>query len=49
MLDLPSGFNRQALLDAMKGRVLAEGEVVGIYQRRPDVRDKERILTTGEK
>jgi Raf kinase inhibitor-like YbhB/YbcL family protein len=40
-LNLPAGFNRQALLDAMKGRVLAKGELVGTYQRQPDVRDKQ--------
>jgi Raf kinase inhibitor-like YbhB/YbcL family protein len=34
MLKLPSGFNRQALLDAMKGHVLAKGELVGTYQRK---------------
>ncbi len=39
-LNLPSGFNRQALLDAMKNHVIAKGEVVGMYQRKPDVRDK---------
>ncbi len=39
-LNLPAGFNRQALLDAMKGRVIAKGEIVGMYQRRPDVREK---------
>lgn len=41
VLDLPSGFNRQALLDAMKNHVIAKGEIVGTYQRRPDVRDKQ--------
>ena len=40
MLNLPSGFNRQALLDAMKGHVIAKGELVGMYQRKPDVRNK---------
>lgn len=39
-LDLPSGFNRQALLDAMKNHVIAKGEIVGTYQRKPDIRDK---------
>lgn len=39
-LDLPSGFNRQALLDAMKNHVIAKGETVGTYQRKPDIRDK---------
>lgn len=43
-LDLPSGFNRQALLDAMKGHVIAKGETVGKYQRRPDRRDKYQVL-----
>ena len=32
-LELPSGFNRAALLAAMRGHVLASGEVVGVYQR----------------
>jgi Raf kinase inhibitor-like YbhB/YbcL family protein len=40
MLNLPSGFNRQALLDAMKGHVIAKGELVGMYQRKPDLREK---------
>jgi len=39
-LNLPSGFNRQALLDAMKNHVIAKGEIVGMYQRKPDVREK---------
>lgn len=39
-LNLPSGFNRQALLDAIKGHVVAKGELVGMYQRKPDVREK---------
>lgn len=32
-LDLPSGYNRQALLNAMRGHVLARGELVGLYKR----------------
>lgn len=40
-LNLPGGFNRQSLLDAMKGHVVAKGETVGIYQRKPDVRQKQ--------
>ena len=40
-LNLPAGFNRQALLDAMRGHVVGKGETVGTYQRRPDVRDKQ--------
>jgi glucose/arabinose dehydrogenase len=43
-LNLPSGYNRQALLDAMKGHVIAKGEIVGMYQRRPDERDKQQVL-----
>ena len=43
-LNLPSGYNRQALLDAMKGHVIGKGETVGMYQRKPDYRDKDRIL-----
>ncbi len=43
-LNLPSGFNRQALLDAMKNHVIAKGEIVGMYQRKPDYRDKDQIL-----
>ena len=39
-LNLPSGYNRQALLDAMRGHVIAKGEIVGTYQRKPDVREK---------
>ncbi|MCP9495609.1 MAG: YbhB/YbcL family Raf kinase inhibitor-like protein [Pyrinomonadaceae bacterium MAG19_C2-C3] len=34
VLQLPSGFNRQALLDAMRTHVIAKGEIVGTYQRR---------------
>jgi Raf kinase inhibitor-like YbhB/YbcL family protein len=32
-LQLPAGFNRQALLKAMRGHVLASGAVVGTFQR----------------
>jgi Raf kinase inhibitor-like YbhB/YbcL family protein len=32
-LRLPSGFNRQALLKAMQGHVLAKGTVIGTYQQ----------------
>jgi Raf kinase inhibitor-like YbhB/YbcL family protein len=31
-LNLPDGFNRHALLQAMRGHVLAEGELVGMFQ-----------------
>lgn len=48
-LDLPDGFNRQALLDAMKGRVIAKGEIVGMYQRKPDYRDMQQTLPKGSK
>lgn len=34
-LKLPSGYNRQALVDAMKGHVLAKGKIVGTYKRNP--------------
>jgi Raf kinase inhibitor-like YbhB/YbcL family protein len=34
-LSLPSGYNRQALIDAMKGKVLAKGRIVGMYKRNP--------------
>jgi Raf kinase inhibitor-like YbhB/YbcL family protein len=44
MLNLPSGFNRQALLDAMKNHVIAKGEIVGMYQRRPDNRQKQEVV-----
>lgn len=33
VLTLPTGFNRQALLAAMKGHVLAKGMVIGTFQR----------------
>jgi Raf kinase inhibitor-like YbhB/YbcL family protein len=33
VLSLPSGFNRPALLTAMRGHVLARGEVIGTYNR----------------
>ncbi|HEX8550577.1 MAG TPA: YbhB/YbcL family Raf kinase inhibitor-like protein [Abditibacteriaceae bacterium] len=32
-LALPSGYNRQALLDAMRGHVIAKGQTVGQYKR----------------
>jgi Raf kinase inhibitor-like YbhB/YbcL family protein len=35
-LQLPSGANRQALLAALQGHVLAFGELVGTYQRQAD-------------
>lgn len=31
-LNLPEGFNRDALLQAMRGHVLAEGELIGLFQ-----------------
>lgn len=31
-LDLPDGFNRHALLQAMRGHVIAQGELVGTFQ-----------------
>ncbi|HLU05483.1 MAG TPA: YbhB/YbcL family Raf kinase inhibitor-like protein [Woeseiaceae bacterium] len=34
-LDLPSGFNRHALLKAMEDHVLAEGELVGTFAKEP--------------
>jgi Raf kinase inhibitor-like YbhB/YbcL family protein len=33
VLDLPDGFNRHALLEAMKGHVLAKGELVGTFSK----------------
>jgi phosphatidylethanolamine-binding protein (PEBP) family uncharacterized protein len=33
MLDLPHGTSRAERLAAMKGHVLAKGEIVGTYQR----------------
>jgi Raf kinase inhibitor-like YbhB/YbcL family protein len=32
-LDLPDGFNRHALLEAMRGHVLASGELIGTFQQ----------------
>lgn len=34
-LELPSGFNRHALLEAMEGHVLAEGVLVGTFAKQP--------------
>ena len=34
-LRLPSGYNRQALVDAIRGHVLAKGKIVGTYKRNP--------------
>ncbi|MGD8450387.1 MAG: YbhB/YbcL family Raf kinase inhibitor-like protein [Phycisphaerae bacterium] len=33
-LDLPEGLSKDDLLEKMKGRILAEGETIGTYQRR---------------
>lgn len=33
-LDLPAGTDKQALLDAMHGHILATGEIMGLYQRK---------------
>jgi Raf kinase inhibitor-like YbhB/YbcL family protein len=41
MLNLPSDYNRQALLDAIKGHVIGKGELIGTYQRRPEIKNKE--------
>lgn len=43
-LNLPSGYNRQALLDAMKGHVIAKGETIGQYQRQPDKREIQEVV-----
>lgn len=32
-LDLPDGFNRHALLQAMQGHVLAQGQLIGTFQQ----------------
>jgi len=34
-LDLPEGFSRDALVQAMHGHVLAQGELVGLFQAPP--------------
>ena len=34
-LNLPAGYNRVALLDAMAGNVIGKGELVGKYERNP--------------
>ena len=34
-LKLPSGYNRQALVDAMRGKVLAKGKLLGGWKRDP--------------
>jgi Raf kinase inhibitor-like YbhB/YbcL family protein len=39
-LNLSGGFNRQALLNAMRNHVIAKGEIIGMYERRPDNRKK---------
>lgn len=33
-LDLPAGTDKQTLLDAMHGHILATGEIMGLYQRK---------------
>lgn len=35
MLDLPAGADRAALLEAVRGHVLAAGELIGTYRRQP--------------
>jgi len=35
MLDLPAGSNKSSLLQAMKGHIIAEATLMGLYQRRP--------------
>jgi Raf kinase inhibitor-like YbhB/YbcL family protein len=34
-LELPSGFNRHALIQAMQGNVLASGRIIGKFSRQP--------------
>ncbi len=34
-LSLPAGFNRHALIEAMRGHVLAHGEIVGTFAKAP--------------
>jgi len=34
VLQLPAGFNRQSLLDALRGHVIARGELIGTYQQK---------------
>ena len=33
-LDLKPGLSKKRLLDAMKGHILAQGELVGTYERK---------------
>lgn len=33
-LDMPAGSDKQTLLDAMQGHILASGEIMGLYQRK---------------
>jgi Raf kinase inhibitor-like YbhB/YbcL family protein len=35
LVDLPSGYNRNALLKAMRGHVLAKGELIGRFAKAP--------------
>jgi Raf kinase inhibitor-like YbhB/YbcL family protein len=34
-LDLKPGLTRQELMDAMKGRIIGQGEMVPVYERKP--------------
>jgi phosphatidylethanolamine-binding protein (PEBP) family uncharacterized protein len=34
-LDVPPGLTKTQLLDAMKGHVIGQGEIVGTYERKP--------------
>ena len=36
-LELTEGFDGTDMMDAMKDKVLAQGEVVGVYSTNPDV------------
>jgi phosphatidylethanolamine-binding protein (PEBP) family uncharacterized protein len=34
-LDAAEGLDKAALLKAMEGKIIAEGEIVGLYERKP--------------
>ena len=45
-LGLPAGFDAEAALDAMKGKILAQGEELGLYTQNPG-KGCEGIAITG--
>lgn len=47
VLDLPKAFNREALLNAMQGHVVAQGELMGTFGKQMRRNDQSRSKQTG--